>query len=113
MGEAAGMSRQPIVQHHRLGRRVAILVAAVFTAVVTGGAGFAPPDDDLVTQVLTDPAGTLNQVADDAGLALPAAAGQQLKGLFKVDPASCQGGPITGSYFRMIQPGGSQTGPFV
>jgi hypothetical protein len=107
------MSTQPINHHNRLGRRVGLLVAAVLTAVVTGGAGFAPPDSDLVTRVLTDPAGTLDQVADETGLDQPAAAGQQLKGLFKVDPTSCNGGPVTGSYFRMVQPGGSHNGPFV
>jgi hypothetical protein len=107
------MSTQPINHHNRLGHRVGLLVAAVLTAVVTGGAGFAPPDADLVTRVLTDPAGTLDQVADETGLDQPAAAGQQLKGLFKVDPTSCNGGPVTGSYFRMVQPGGSHNGPFV
>jgi hypothetical protein len=36
-----------------------------------------------------------------------------LKGLFRLNPASCSGAQVSGTYFRMIQPGGTQTGPFV
>jgi hypothetical protein len=107
------MSGLHIIQRSQLGRRVGFLVAAVVTVVVTAGASFAPPDDDLVTRVLTDPAGTLGQMVEDAGLAQPVAAGEQLKGVFKLDPASCKGGAATGTYFRMIQPGGGQDGPWV
>jgi hypothetical protein len=109
------MSGQRIIHRSQFGRRVGLLVAAVLTVLVTAGASFAPPDDDLVSRVLNDPTGTLGQVATDAGLgpAQPVAAGEQLKGVFKLDPASCKGGPVTGTYFRMIQPGGSQNGPWV
>ncbi|MGH9010672.1 MAG: hypothetical protein ACRDYF_12615, partial [Acidimicrobiia bacterium] len=109
------MSGQRIVHHTQVGRRAGLLAAAVVAVLVTTGAGFAPPDDDLVTRVVTDPAGVARQVAGEAGLgpAQPVAAGEQLKGLFKLDPASCKGGPPTGTYFRMIQPGGSPNGPWV
>jgi hypothetical protein len=44
-----------------------------------------------------------------------AAAGRELKGLFEVAAGTCGSGGITGgSYFRMVQPGGTvQNGPFV
>ncbi len=42
------------------------------------------------------------------------AAGEQLKGLFRLTAAACSGAEVTGSYFRMIQPGGSAaSGPFL
>jgi len=38
----------------------------------------------------------------------------ELVGLFSVDPAVCDGDEITGSYFRMLQPGGTMAdGPYV
>jgi hypothetical protein len=110
------MSGQRIIIHRsQLGRRAGLLAAAVLTVLVTAGASFAPPDDELVTRLRTDPVGTLGQVAEEAGLgaAQPVAAGEQLKGVFKLDPTSCKGGPVTGTYFRMIQPGGGQNGPWV
>jgi hypothetical protein len=43
-----------------------------------------------------------------------AAAGEALTGTFRVTAGSCTGGTVRGSYFRMIQPGGtSEAGPFV
>ena len=81
--------------HRRSMRRLGVLAAAAATILVTTGAGFSPPDD----------------VA--AGQAVPVAAGQPLKGLFRLDPASCASGPAKGSYFRMIQPNGGPNGPFI
>lgn len=44
-----------------------------------------------------------------------AASGERLEGAFGIDPGQCEGGPVTGgSYFRMVQPGGSpDSGPYV
>jgi hypothetical protein len=57
----------------------------------------------------------VQELVDDVGLSpdRPVQAGEQLKGLFKLDPAACSGGAVKGSYFRMIQPGGNQNGPWV
>lgn len=43
----------------------------------------------------------------------PAQAGQELKGLFRIVAANCGGGAVSGTYFRMIRPGGSENGPFI
>jgi hypothetical protein len=108
------MSRQRTIHRSQLGRRAGLLAAAVLTVLVTTGATIAPPEDPI-TRVLTDPAGVAQELADDAGLspAQPVQAGQQLKGLFKLDPAACSGGAVKGTYFRMIQPGGNHNGPWV
>ncbi len=79
-------SRRPI-------ERVGLLAAGALTILVTTGAA-APPE--------AIPGGTI-----------PVAAGQALKGLFKLDPASCASGAAKGSHFRMIQPGGGPNGPFI
>ena len=65
------------------------------TILVTTGAAAAPPE------------------AIVGGPTVPVAAGQALKGLFKLDAASCASGAAKGSYFRMIQPGGGPNGPFI
>ena len=103
------MSRQRSIHGTPLGRRVGLLAAAVLTVLVTTGASIAPPATPA------DPVGAITKLAGDAGLVpvMPVQAGQQLKGLFKLDPAACGGGAAKGSYFRMIQPGGTQNGPWV
>jgi hypothetical protein len=49
--------------------------------------------------------------------ALPAAGGSAqatgLQGVFGIDETDCSTPLVTGSYFRMIQPGGTDAGPFV
>lgn len=43
-----------------------------------------------------------------------AAAGHELRGTFRVTAGSCGGATVSGSWFRMIQPGGNpDSGPFV
>ena len=43
-----------------------------------------------------------------------AAAGDELRGTFRVTAGSCGGAAVSGSWFRMIQPGGNpDSGPFV
>jgi hypothetical protein len=108
------MSRQRTIHRSQLGRRAGLVAAAVLTVLVTTGASIAPPED-AITRVLTDPAGLAGELAGDAGLlpAQPVAAGEQLKGLFKLDPAACGSGAVKGTYFRMIQPGGTHNGPWV
>ena len=75
--------------------RLGLLAAGAVTILVTTGAGISPPDAVPVRPTL------------------PVANGEALKGLFKLDPASCASGAATGSYFRMIQPGGGANGPFI
>jgi hypothetical protein len=76
-------------------RRLGMLAAGAATILITTGAGWSPPD-----------------VASD-GPTIPVASPQALKGLFKLDPASCASGAPKGTYFRMIQPGGGPNGPFI
>jgi hypothetical protein len=104
------MSVQRRIHRSSLARRAGLLAgAAALTVVMTGGASLAAP------AVLDGPVATVEKLASDAGLlpAQPVAAGEQLKGLFKLDPAACGGGAAKGTYFRMIQPGGTQNGPWV
>ncbi|MEW6477719.1 MAG: hypothetical protein AB1679_36200 [Actinomycetota bacterium] len=72
-----------------------MLAAGAVAILVTTGAGWAPPADG------------------PEGPTIPVAGGEALKGLFKLDPASCASGAAKGSYFRMIQPGGGPNGPYV
>ncbi len=53
--------------------------------------------------------------SEDAGAADGAPAGDELRGVFRISPGVCDDGGVTeGSYFRMVQPGGSpENGPFV
>jgi hypothetical protein len=81
--------------HRRFTRSLGLLAAGAATILVTTGAGWSPPD------------------AVGNSPAIPVAAGGALKGLFKLDPASCASGPAKGSFFRMIQPGGGPSGPFI
>jgi hypothetical protein len=79
----------------RPARRLGLLAIGAATILITTGAGWSPPD--IVP----------------AGQTIPVASGGALKGLFKIDPASCASGAAGGSYFRMIQPGGGESGPFI
>jgi hypothetical protein len=45
--------------------------------------------------------------------AASADAGSPLIGVFAITAGSCSGGTETGTYFRMIQPGGTLSGPFL
>ena len=47
------------------------------------------------------------------GSAPASAAPTPLTGLFAIDPGVCSGGSVTGSFFRMILPAGSTSGPFL
>ena len=85
---AAARGRRP-------SERIGLLAAGAVTILVTTGAAAAPPE------------------AVPGGPTVPVAAGQALKGLFKLDAASCASGAAKGSYFRMIQPGGGPNGPFI
>jgi hypothetical protein len=76
-------------------KRIGLLAAGAVTILVTTGAAASPPE------------------AVPGGPTVPVAAGQALKGLFKLDAASCASGAAKGSYFRMIQPGGGPNGPFI
>jgi hypothetical protein len=76
-------------------RTLGLLAAGAATILVTAGAGFSPPEQAPGDHIV------------------PVAAGGPLKGLFKLDPASCASGPAKGTYFRMIQPGGGPNGPFI
>jgi hypothetical protein len=93
-----------------------MLAVGALTMLVTTGASLTPPEDP-VGHGVPDPAAVAGTVGGEAGLtpapARPVAGGQALKGLFKLDPASCASGPAKGSFFRMIQPGGGANGPYI
>ena len=64
----------------------------------------------------SSPAATPAIVGNGAPARLTAAqtGGEQLQGLFRLTAASCSAAQVSGSYFRMIQPGGSYaSGPFL
>ena len=51
---------------------------------------------------------------DDGGSAIGASDATELVGVFSITPGACGDGGATGSYFRMVQPGGTnEAGPFV
>jgi len=72
-----------------------------------------------MTQATTKLVAVLAAVAAVAALAVPAAASgkgkaKSLTGTFRVTAGAAEGTSVTGSYFRMVQPGGtSEAGPFV
>ncbi len=87
--------------------RVRVAGLAALTVLSTAGFTFpAPPDP--VPEAVEDLG-----VPDLAPPVVPAAGGEDLKGLFRLDAASCGGGAPSGTYFRMIQPGGTPNGPFI
>jgi hypothetical protein len=86
--------------------RVRLAGFAALTILSTTGFAFPPPPD-----AVREAAEALG-VPDLPAAVVPTAAGEDLKGQFRVDPASC-GGAASGSYFRMIQPGGTPDGPFI
>jgi hypothetical protein len=85
--------------------RIAGLAALTFLSAT--GFAFPPPPDAV--QDAVDALGA----PDLPTAVVPAAGGEDLKGLFRIDPASCGGGAVSGTYFRMIQPGGTPDGPFI
>jgi hypothetical protein len=97
-------------------RALGMLAAGALTILVTTGASLSPPEDP-VRQRVPDPGAAVGGLVGDGGLVpapvRPVAGGQALKGLFKLDPASCASGPAKGSFFRMIQPGGGANGPYI
>ncbi|MGH9038593.1 MAG: hypothetical protein ACRD0O_22775, partial [Acidimicrobiia bacterium] len=94
-----------ITRPHWGAGRLGLAGFAVLTLLSTTGFAFPPPDAvDKVVETLP--------IADLPATVVPTAAGEDLKGLFRIDPASCGGTP-SGSYFRMIQPGGTPDGPFI
>src|SRR6266540_1044144 len=108
------MTRQTDPDVHARSRRFLLSTLAAVTLVVgmgwsgAGIAGALPGGVDGVT------AGTSPAAGDTPGLTHDTAAGEKLKGLFRVTAGSCAAGPATGSYFRMIQPGGSvASGPYL
>ena len=94
-----------ITRPHWGAGRLGLAGFAALTMLSTTGFALPPPDAvERVVEALPAP--------DLPATVLPTAAGEELKGLFRIDPANCGGSP-TGSYFRMIQPGGSPDGPFI
>jgi hypothetical protein len=87
--------------------RVRLAGLAALTLLFTTGFAFPPPPDPV--QEALDTLG----VPDLPAAVVPTANGEDLKGLFRLDPADCGGGAASGTYFRMIQPGGSADGPFI
>ena len=79
------------------------LAAAAFSTLTISPAFSQVPDvDELVG----------SEGSERSGKA--AAEGEALIGIFGIEAGDCSGDEVTGSYFRMIQPGGSSDkGPFV
>lgn len=98
---------------HRSRRALLITVAAATVMVGTGwstaGAAYAVPVGPVTAG---DPAPAVAAIPNE--LTRDVAAGEKLKGLFRVTAGNCAAGPVTGSYFRMIQPGGTvASGPYM
>ena len=89
------------------------------------GPGEQPPDEGGLPPLLPLPLAGASAVslappapAAAASTATARVAGQvaagELKGVFRITPASCSSGPPTGTFFRMIQPGGNvDAGPYL
>src|SRR5688572_21067704 len=86
----------------RLSTAAGILVAAAFVSAPAAWADPGPPLPPLLTQSEPTPRATITATAT----------GTLLEGTFKITAGACAPS-ATGSYFRMIQPGGSTSGPFV
>ena len=64
-----------------------------------------------VRAAVPDPRSLATNAFDDSNAQ---ATGESLVGIFAIDEGQCDGGNATGSYFRMIQPGGDpKNGPFI
>ena len=60
----------------------------------------------------SDEEGTADRPGDDAGAA--AVEDGELIGLFRLTPGAADGDELTGTWFRMLQPGGdAETGPYM
>lgn len=94
-----------ITRPHWGAGRLGLAGLAALTLLSTTGFAFPPPD-------VVERAVEALPLADLPATVVPAAGGEDLKGLFRIDPANCGGTPA-GSYFRMIQPGGTPDGPFI
>ena len=106
---------EPHVSEGRAGtaaRGVGVLVFATMALLTSAGAaGSLPEPGGRLTERLSETAGDVLRSAGVGATETPAdpapvQAGEELKGLFRLDPAQCAGGPATGTYFRMIDPGG-------
>jgi len=106
------------LDHHlRAGLRHAAIAGAAAVLLLAGGAtadALPLPTEAVPTSPITplapaDP-GTVEQPQTAA--AAQAASGQTMVGTFTLAAATCSGA-VNGSYFRMIQPGGTASGPFV
>lgn len=84
----------------------ALALVAAGATPSAGAVDLAPLGPELVPPTVPAPAGERRVAA--------AQAGDALVGVFAVDAGSCSGsGPAKGSTFRMIQPGGNPSGPFL
>lgn len=82
-----------------------LLLLAAFVSFAGRASALTLPFDQPVAPKLPPPAAEKRVTT--------AAAGRELVGLFAIKAGSCSGA-VTGSYFRMIQPGGNtSSGPFV
>lgn len=81
--------------------------AALLLLLYTVPSGAQTPDDPLA-QLPASPV----EVPDPDPSPQPAATGAELVGTFRLAAGNC-GGAVTGSWFRMAQPGGNASGPFV
>lgn len=69
-------------------------------------------DDDASTSNTTSPAAETTAPAPET--TAPNLYTGDLKGVLEVNPGACSDGAVTGSYFQMVQPGGTpEAGPFI
>lgn len=74
----------------------------------------AAAEDEAATDAeAEDEAATDEEAESDEAAAAPSLEGD-LVGLFAIDAGACTDGSVTGSYFRMLQPGGTmEEGPYI
>jgi hypothetical protein len=85
-----------------------ILTILALCLLVAGPAAALPAPD------LNTPGDVPAVIAPAPGAPVAAAAGHALSGTFRVQAGSCTGATRSGSFFRMVQPGGTVAGgPFV
>lgn len=104
-----------------IARMLAIIAALTVIAAACGGS--SDSSDAVADDQPQQPSSSTLNSADDDTAAEPEpdvepevelAFEGELVGLFAMDPASCATDDISGSYFRMVQPGGTlNEGPFI
>lgn len=96
----------------RRATRVFLLSLAILLGLSGVSAAQVAPPLDLPADVLPPETPVDDPPAEPPTAEAQSSAATPLVGTFRLTAGSCSGA-VTGSYFRMIQPGGSAAGPFV